>query len=223
MTEQRLAGRIAGRASQAGVEIDASLAGALAVYLKLLFRWNRRMNLTGLAEDDSGLDRLVVEPLVAAQQMPVAARSVVDIGSGAGSPAVPLKLAQPELALRMVESRIRRAAFLRDVVRQLGLKDVVVEPCRYEELLTRPELHEAADVVTVRAVNVDGQALEGLQTLLRAGGALFLFRSTGQDDVGDDVRQSRCSLQWQGTYPLVESLKSQLVVLEKKQDNTGPH
>ena len=116
----------------------------------------------------------------------------------------------------MVEYRTRKAAFLRDVVRQLGLKDVVVEPCRYEELLTRPELHEAADVVTVRAVNVDRRALEGLQTLLRVGGALFLFRSTGENDVRDDVRQSRHVLQWRGTYPLVESLKSQLLVLEKK-------
>ena len=212
MTGRSLAGRIAGRASRAGIEIDASLATTLAVYLELVYRWNRRMNLTALAEDDSGLDRLVVEPLIAARQMPVEARSVVDIGSGGGSPGVPLKLAVRGLALRMVESRTRKAAFLRDVVRQLGLKDVVVETCRYEELLTRPERHEATDVVTVRAVNVDRVALEGLQTLLRVGGLLFLFRSTGEDEVWGDLRQS---LRWRGTYPLVKSLKSQLVVLEK--------
>ena len=194
------------------MEIDGSLASGLAVYVRLLYRWNRQMNLTALAEDDSGLDRLVVEPLVAARQMPVAARSVVDIGSGGGSQAVPLKLAVPEVALRMVESRSRKAAFLREAVRQLGLKDVVVETCRYEELLTRPELQEATDVVTVRAVNVDRRALEGLQTLLRVGGVLFLFRSTEEDEVWGDVQQS---LRWRGTYPLVESLQSRLVVLEK--------
>ncbi len=170
------------------------------------------MNLTALAEDDRGLDRLVVEPLLAAQQMPVKARSIVDIGSGGGSPAVPLKLAVPELALRMVESKIRKAAFLREVVRKLGLNDVVVETCRYEELLTRPELHGAADVVTVRAVSVDQEALEGLQTLLRAGGALFLFRSTGEDEAWGEGKQS---LRLRGSYPLVESLQSRLVVLEK--------
>ena len=212
MTGRGLAGRIAGRALRAGMEIDVSLASALAVYLKLLYRWNRRMNLTGLPEDDRGLDRLVVEPLVAAQQMPVEARSVVDIGSGGGSPAVPFKLAVPGLALRMVESRTRKATFLREVVRQLGLSGVVVETCRYQELLLRSELHEAADVVTVRAVNVDRLALDGLQTLLRAGGVLFLFRSTEEDEAWADVRPS---LRWRGTYPLVESLKSRLVVLEK--------
>ena len=167
------------RASRAGISVDASLARRLAAYLSLLFQWNRRMNLTGLGQDDSGLDRLVVEPLVAVRRLPLGAESVVDIGSGNGSPAVPMKLARPGLALRMVESGNRKAAFLRDVVRQLELKDVVVEACRYEELLTRPELLETADVVTVRAVKMDGQALDELQTLLRVGGALFLFRRGG--------------------------------------------
>ena len=175
------------------------------------------MNLTALGEDDRGLDRLVVEPLVAAQQVPVKARSVVDIGSGGGSPAVPLKLAVPKLALRMVESKIRKAAFLREVVRKLGLKDVVVETCRHEELLTRPELYEATDVVTVRAVSVDRTVLESLQTLLRVGGVLFLFRRSGEDEMWGDVEQS---LRWRGTYPLVESLQSRLVVLEKTKART---
>jgi len=155
---------------------------------------------------------LVVEPLVAAQQLPLGAPLVVDVGSGGGSPAVPLKLARPRLALRLVESGTRKAAFLREVVRQLDLRDVIVDGCRYEELLTRPELLGAADVVTVRAVNIDGHGLNGLQTLLKVGGALFLFRKTGEDEVADEVRQS---LRMRGTFPLVESLKSQLVMLEK--------
>ena len=212
MKEEGLAGRIARRASRAGVEIDAVLGNALAVYLELLYRWNRRVNLTALGEDDSGVDRLVVEPLVAAQQMPAGVRSVVDIGSGGGSPAVPLKLAVPGLGLRMVESRTRKAAFLREVVRHLGLKDVVVETCRYQELSRRREVFEAADVVTVRAVKVDGRALEALQALLRVGGALLLFGRTGEDEVPSDVRGP---LRWRGSYPLVESLRSRLVVLEK--------
>jgi len=112
----------------------------------------------------------------------------------------------------MVESGTRKAGFLREVVRQLGLKDVIVDGCRYEELLTRQELLGTADVVTVRAVKIDGRALNGLQTLLKVGGELFLFRRVREDEAGNDVRRP---LRMRGKYQLVESLKSQLVVLEK--------
>lgn len=212
MREQGLAGRIAEQASRVGLEVEASLASALAEYVELLRRWNRRMNLTALREDDRGLGRLVVEPLVAARRLPVGSRVLVDIGSGGGSPAVPLKLVAGRLAVRMVEPKVRKAAFLREVVRRLGLEDVVVETCRYEELVTRPELRASADVVTVRGVRVGGGALQCLQTLLREGGALLLFVGGGDDD---RLREVRPPLRWQGAYPLVESLRSRLVVLEK--------
>ena len=102
MDERGLVGRIAERSALAGVDVDAALAGALASYVELLRRWSRRMNLTGLGTDDSGLDRLVVEPLVAARYLPAGEPVVVDVGSGGGSPAVPLKLASPRVGLRMM-------------------------------------------------------------------------------------------------------------------------
>ncbi|MEE2637049.1 MAG: 16S rRNA (guanine(527)-N(7))-methyltransferase RsmG [Acidobacteriota bacterium] len=211
MRTESLAGRVADRGRLAGVEIDASLASALAEYVGLLYRWNRGMNLTGLSEDDSGLDRLVIEPLLAAKQIPVGTQSLVDIGSGGGSPAVPLKLAMPSLGLWMVESKTRKAAFLREVVRQFSLEDVVVHGCRYQDLLTREERWEMADLVTIRAVKINGEALVRLRELLKVDGKLFLFQSTRADDVWSGVP----CLRWLGSYPLMEPLKSQLVVLEK--------
>ncbi|MDP6580708.1 MAG: class I SAM-dependent methyltransferase, partial [Vicinamibacterales bacterium] len=165
MDERGLVGRIAERSALAGVDVDAALAGALASYVELLRRWSRRMNLTGLGTDDSGLDRLVVEPLVAARYLPAGEPVVVDVGSGGGSPAVPLKLASPRVGLRMVESKGRKAAFLREVVRQLGLEDVVVEARRFEQLVGRRGWQGSADVVTVRAVRLSGQVLDDLQSL----------------------------------------------------------
>jgi len=204
-----LAGRIGVRAAKAGVAIDGRAMDALAGYVELLLRWNRRMNLTGLSDDDKGLDRLVVEPLVAAGILGGGVCSIVDIGSGGGSPAVPMKLAVPGLRLRMVEPRMRRGAFLREVVRVLCLEDVVVETCRYEELLRRPDLREAADVVTARAVRVETHLLEGL---LKVGGRLLLFRGSAKVDVAGAVRPP---MRWKATYPLVESSGSRLEVLQK--------
>ena len=178
-----LAERIARRGARAGLEVAPELLHALTAYVALLMRWNRRINLTGLTDDDDGIDRLIVEPLVAARHLPMPAAAVIDIGSGGGSPAVPMKLAAPAVRLRMVESRTRKAVFLREVVRRLGLDGTVVDACRFEDLAARSELLGKCDVVTVRAVRVEARLLRQVQPLVGVGGAVFLFRRTG-DDLG---------------------------------------
>ena len=184
----------------------------LCVYVELLLRWNARMNLTALDDRDTGLDRLIVEPLVAVRHLPTRKATVVDIGSGGGSPAIPLKLAAPDVSLLMVEAKTRKAAFLREVVRRLQLDRTSVETGRYEALLTRPELHEAHDVLTLRAVRVEARVLRGLQAFIKPGGELLLFRGGGGADVPPELQPP---LVWRATYPLVESLRSRLIVLRK--------
>lgn len=178
---QQLVYRIARRAARVKLEVDSPLLTALAAYVDLLMRWNRRVNLTALTDDDHGIDRLVVEPLVAARRLPVPAAAVTDIGSGGGSPAIPMKLAAPSVRLRMVEARTRKAAFLREAVRQLGLAETVVEACRFEELASRPELVGESDIVSVRGVRVGARMLRQIQPLVKPAGAVFLFSSTREE------------------------------------------
>ena len=167
--------RLCARAEGAGLVLNRETAGRLADYLELLLRWNRRINLTALDNTDDGLDRLVIEPLLAARYIPDDAESAIDIGSGGGSPALPIKIARPGLFVRMVESRRRKAAFLREAVRCLGLGEVVVESSRYEALRERSGLGEEHDVLTVRGVHVDGGVVDELQWLVRPGGRMLLF------------------------------------------------
>ena len=209
--DRQLAERIGARAGRAGLSVDDRLLQGLAAYVGLLMRWNRRINLTALASDDRGLDKLVVEPLLAARHLPRPDAALADIGSGGGSPAVPMKLAAPAVALRMVESRTRRAAFLREIVRQLGLEGTVVEECRLEELAVRPELRAGADVVTVRAVRIGGRMLRDIQPLVKAGGRVFLFRN--HPGINAEL-PSRLRLE--ATWPLLDSPPSHLVVLRKQ-------
>ena len=168
--------RLERRAKRVGLTVSVELAERLGAYVELLSRWNKRMNLTALDERDEAIDRLLIEPLVAVKYLPSRSAAVLDIGSGGGSPAIPMKLAASGIALRMVEAKTRKAAFLREAVRQLNLGDTVVEATRYEELLSRPDLHEAAGVVTVRAVRIEVRLLTGLQAFLAPGGEIFLFR-----------------------------------------------
>lgn len=210
MTKRSLTRRLRRRAERARVELSETLAEQLGVYVELLQRWNTRMNLTALDDDDAGLDRLVIEPLAAVTHLPPHG-AVVDIGSGNGSPAIPMKLAAPGMSLRMVEAKTRKAAFLREAARQLGLDQTTVETGRYEELLTRPDLHEAHDVLTLRAIRIETRVLRGLQAFVAGGGALLLFRGGS----GADVPELQPPLAWEATYPLVESLRSRLVLLRK--------
>ena len=113
----------------------------------------------------------------------------------------------------MVESKTRKGAFLREAVRELKLPSVEVDVCRYEELLARPELHEYHDVLTVRAVRIERTALRNLQAFVRPGGLLGLLRGGGV--AADALREVQPPLVWEATYPLIESLRSQLIVLRK--------
>jgi 16S rRNA (guanine527-N7)-methyltransferase len=175
-----VAARIRRRARRVGVDVGPELAAELETYLDLLGRWNRRINLTALQLEplsDQAIDRLIVEPLVAARRVGSADRLAIDIGSGGGSPAIPLRLAVPELRLVMTEVKVRKSAFLREVVRQLGLANVEVANVRYEELLARADLHEAADIVSVRAVRPEEALWSTIRGLVRPGGRLFWFTS----------------------------------------------
>jgi 16S rRNA (guanine527-N7)-methyltransferase len=208
--------RLKRRARAAGASLDPALIENLEIYYQLLTKWNAKINLTAfrlLPEgDDAAIDRLLIEPVVAARYVPENARTLLDAGSGGGSPAFPLKLASQNLALRMVEVKTRKAVFLREAVRALGLKDAQVETSRFEELLPRAELHEALDLVSIRAVRVETRTLNTLQAFLRPGGKVMLFRGASKNDLEDSPPPP---LVWMATYPLVDSLHSKLVVLSK--------
>ena len=172
--------KLAKRAAKLGLALPEAAAGGLEAYFELLQKWNRSISLTALPVDDvtdEAIDRLLVEPALAAGYLPLGDARIMDVGSGGGSPAIPMKLIAPGTSMRMVESKTRKAAFLREAVRHLGLTNTVVEASRFEELLARPELHQSADVVTVRAVRIEQKTMAVLQSFLRPGGFLFLFTS----------------------------------------------
>jgi 16S rRNA (guanine527-N7)-methyltransferase len=201
--------------------MGADVAAQLETYYRLLASWNTKINLTGLKLSEispDALDRLLIEPLVAARYVPARTTRVLDVGSGGGSPAIPLALAIPGARLMMVESKTRKSVFLREAVRALGLDRAEVANARFEELLARPDLHEAHDLVTIRAVRVEARVLATIQAFAKPGGSIFLFRGAGPADPTESITPP---LAWRATYPLLESLRSRLVVLEKRAIGPG--
>lgn len=216
MSNREFRERLRRRAKAANLTLEAPVLEGLETYYQLLTKWNSKINLTAFRlapeGDETALDRLLIEPLVAARYIPANAKTLLDAGSGGGSPAIPMKLATPGLHLRMVEVKTRKAVFLREALRALGLRDAEVESTRFEELLARAELHEAIDLVSIRAVRVEIRTLLSLQAFLRPGGKLLLFRGSGKHDLEDSPPPP---LTWMATYPLVDTLHSKLVVLSK--------
>ena len=216
MTNRDFQERLQRRARRAGVTIAPPLGERLETYYRLLATWNQRINLTGLnlAEPTpDALDRLLVEPVVAARHAPAGTQQIIDIGSGGGSPAIPFTLAAGSSRLLMVESKTRKSVFLREALRALELGSSDVVSSRYEELLSRPDLHETHDLLTIRAVRIEPRVLMSLQAFVKPGGQLFLFRGSVTADLPETVTPP---LWWHATYPLLESLRSRLLVLEKR-------
>jgi 16S rRNA (guanine527-N7)-methyltransferase len=205
--------RLTRRAGRVGLSITDELSGQLDTYYSLLSRWNAKINLTSLDNPDEAIDRLILEPLLAARHVSQSAQRFMDVGSGGGSPAIPLRLALPRLQLTMVEVKARKSAFLREAVRQLELDRAVVETARVEELLPRAELHEAFDLMSMRAVRIEKRVLHTMQAFLRSGGEILLFRGpSGPSELGVIVPP----LVFRETYPLVDTLQSRVTLLSKR-------
>jgi 16S rRNA (guanine527-N7)-methyltransferase len=207
--------RLGRRAAKAGIFLSEELASALTVYFELLSRWNQKINLTSLENPEEAIDRLLLEPVLAAKTVEgTGPRALLDIGSGGGSPAIPLALALgPDVALTMVEVKVRKSAFLREAVRQLGLTSAIVENSRYEELLARPELLERFDLLSIRAVRVEPRVLMTLQAFLRPGAQMLLFRGPVGPEAPGNVLHP---LEFGATVPLLETLQSRLTILRKR-------
>lgn len=175
MTRSVFEQRLAVRLKQADVHVSAIQFRRLETYYELLRRWNERVNLTSLALDDHAdrtLDRLLTEPLVAATLVS-GARTLIDLGSGSGSPGIPMKIAAPDARLLLVEARERKSAFLREVVRVLALPNADVLTARAEDMPSACD--RTADVISTRGLRLDVELINTVCRLLKPGGKLLTF------------------------------------------------
>ena len=191
VADASVAERIESHFRAVGVAAAPRQIAQLASYFGLLTKWNKTVNLTALDLDlpnPGTLDRLFVEPFLAAAAIRKVHEAgagasgpstrLLDVGSGGGSPAIPLAIALEQTSgLRMVESRGRKAAFLREVIRQLPLDGAEVFAERLEALVDRPGLSESVDLVSIRAVRADRDLWKSLAYLVRPGGFVLWFRT----------------------------------------------
>jgi 16S rRNA (guanine527-N7)-methyltransferase len=161
--------------------LSAEMRAKLAAYLELLLRWNARMNLTAIREPREIVRRHFGESLFAARNVPRGTFTLLDHGSGAGFPGLPIALARPEIAVTLSEAQSKKAAFLREASRQLA-PGVIIHSSRTEDL----PAGSLYDIVTMRAVDHAIQAYPAGFARVRPGGYLLAVESSDPGFPGRD-------------------------------------
>jgi 16S rRNA (guanine527-N7)-methyltransferase len=168
--------RILEKLEQAGVAVSEAEAAKLAEYLALLQQWNKVYNLTGISDYGELIQRYLVESL--AFRPYLKGERIADIGSGAGLPGIPLAITTPAVEFSLVESRGKRARFLRHVQGSLGLGNVSVEHLRAEDL----SVERCFDTVLARAVAPPAELIELTRHLMADDGILLVLTKASFED-----------------------------------------
>ena len=178
-------------------------------YIRILLAWNEKINLTAIRDPLEILYRHICESMFAAGAVPVEKGRLADVGSGAGFPGIPLKIMCPKLQVFLIESNMKKATFLAEVLRNIELPDTRVLVSRYEEL---GEEVAPLDFVCSRAVGdfepflawASSEGIAAKQVILWIGGR--------------DLEQARRGevWEWREPIPVPHSLRRYLLVGTRK-------
>jgi 16S rRNA (guanine527-N7)-methyltransferase len=203
---ESIANRLNEQLLAAGLKpINEETTAKFAEYLALLLRWNARMNLTAIRNPQGILSRHFVESIACAQALPTGIVTLLDFGSGAGFPGIPIALCRPEINVTLAESQSKKAAFLREVLRSLKLGSRVFGG-RGETI------EERFDCVTLRAVDRMEQAVAAASKLIRVGGWLAVFTTQANLAV---LEAAGGALQWGTLIPMPGSERRVLILASK--------
>jgi 16S rRNA (guanine527-N7)-methyltransferase len=180
--------------AEAGLaRLDAEQTARFEDYFSLFVRWNARVNLTSVRDENGILSRHFVESIACALALPVGIGTLLDFGSGGGFPGIPVAICRPEVVVTLAESQGKKAAFLREAVRVVGLP-VSVHAERAELLRT------LFDCVALRAVDKMALAVSAAARLVVPGG--FLAVMTTRAAVAGLQAVAGAEFSWSSPVPL---------------------
>jgi len=204
------------------VELSENQVNLFYRFLEELSIWNRRMNLTGISEKRVMIIKLLLEPLIALPYLP-AYGTLLDVGSGAGTPGLPLKIARDSLEVHLLEARAKKVSFLKHVIRELGLSGITASHGRLEKRPAQPGLLSCYDVVTARAFAPLKKTMVLCHPYMREGGLLVTYKGSRVNDeiqeCAGSLEELQLSIDKVVPYNLPETEGQRYLVIVKKRIN----
>lgn len=179
--------RMIQQAAKMGIHLDSHMAGQFARYQELLIDWNTRINLTAITEPIAVQDKHFLDSLSCILAMEKRDGRLIDIGTGAGFPGLPIKIALPEMDVTLLDSLNKRINFLNEVIGALELKHIRSVHGRAEECARKDEHRARYDYAFARAVARLNVLCEYCLPFVRKGG---LFISQKGVDYAQELEES---------------------------------
>ena len=205
-----------------GVTLTEKQIEQFEKYYELLVEWNKVMNLTGITEFDEVMQKHFVDSVAAAEYVEMEKiNSLIDVGTGAGFPGIPLKIVYPHLQVTLLDSLNKRIKFLDEVVDNLGLTGIKTVHGRAEDAAKKAEYREQFDLSVSRAVANLASLTEYCLPFVKVGGKFVSYKSVSVDE---EITQSKKAVYVLGgeigkveKFNLPESdMERALVIVEKK-------
>jgi len=178
--------------AEMNIEIGEREVSLFETYYHNLIVWNERFNLTAITDRKEVMIKHFADSVRGERYFPQGA-SIVDVGSGAGFPAIPLKIVRPDLEITMLEALNKRVNFLSDTLAVLDIKGRALH-LRAEEAAYGP-MRESFDVATARAVTNTKQLVQYLLPLVKVGGCAVLYKGA---DVADELKEAEIAVKTLG-------------------------
>ena len=193
------------------------------VYMTNLLEWNKKINLTAITEEDDIILKHFIDSLTILEYIPEKS-NVIDVGTGAGFPGIPLKIVREDINMTLMDSLNKRITFLNEVINKLGLKKINAIHSRAEELAKMPEHREKYDIAVSRAVANLSTLSEYMIPFVKVGGKCICMKGS---NIEEELKTAKNAIKELGgeiekviNFKLPDSDNERNIIIIKKVRNT---